>query len=110
MAAPLRVGSVIRLRPDKAEEYLALHRAVPGPVLAALRRAHITNYSIFLRDGTLFAYYEYTGEDYASDMAAIAADPDTQRWWTLTDPCQLPLASAAEGERWVEAEEVFHLD
>jgi L-rhamnose mutarotase len=58
----------------------------------------------------LFAYYEYTGEDYASDMAAIAADPDTQRWWTLTDPCQLPLDSAAEGERWVEAGEVFHLD
>ncbi|MGW0823492.1 L-rhamnose mutarotase [Streptomyces sp. NPDC002845] len=110
MAAPLRIASVILLRPDKAEEYLRLHRAVPPPVLAALRRAHITNYSIFLRDGTLFAYYEYTGEDYASDMAAVAADPDTQQWWTLTDPCQLPLPSAAEGERWTDAEEIFHLD
>lgn len=29
MAAPLRIASVILLRPDKAEEYLRLHRAVP---------------------------------------------------------------------------------
>ncbi|MFF3145361.1 L-rhamnose mutarotase [Streptomyces sp. NPDC057927] len=110
MAAARRIGSVILLRPEKAEEYIRLHRDVPEAVLATLRQAHITNYSIFLRDGTLFAYYEYTGDDYASDMAAIAADPDTQKWWTLTDPCQLPPASAGENERWVEAEEVFHLD
>lgn len=30
-------------------------------------------------------------------MAAIAADPDTQRWWTLTDPCH-PLPGATTGE------------
>ncbi|MEU5098683.1 L-rhamnose mutarotase [Streptomyces sp. NPDC020996] len=110
MAEPRRIASVIRLRPEQEERYRALHRAVPPAVLDTLRRAHITRYSIFLRDHTLFAYYEYTGDDYRADMAAIAADPATQQWWQLTDPCQLPLDTAAEGERWVDAEEVFHLD
>ncbi|MFJ8794867.1 L-rhamnose mutarotase [Streptomyces sp. NPDC102462] len=107
---PRRVASVIRLRPEHAEEYLELHRSVPRPVLDTLSRAHVTNYSIFLRDHTLFAYFEYTGDDYEADMAAIAADPQTQQWWTLTDPCQRPLDSAQPGERWVTGEELFHLD
>ncbi|MFI6350147.1 L-rhamnose mutarotase [Streptomyces sp. NPDC050560] len=107
---PRRVASVIRLRPEQEENYRELHRNVPRPVLATLSRAHITNYSIFLRDHTLFSYYEYTGDDYEADMAAIADDPDTRRWWMLTDPCQQPLDTAGPGERWADGEEVFHLD
>jgi L-rhamnose mutarotase len=105
-----RVASVIRLRPEKEAEYRALHAdAWPG-VLDTLRAAHVTNYSIFLRDGLLFSYLEYTGDDYDADLARIAADETTRRWWQLTDPCQQPLQTAAEGEWWVPAEEVFHLD
>jgi L-rhamnose mutarotase len=105
-----RVASVIRLRPEKAAEYRALHAdAWPG-VLDALRAAHVRNYSIFLRDGLLFSYLEYDGENYAADMAKIAADETTQRWWQLTDPCQQPLETVADGEWWAPAEEVFHLD
>jgi L-rhamnose mutarotase len=105
-----RIASVIRLRPEKEDEYRALHEAVWPSVLATLRAANVTNYSIFLRDGLLFSYLEYTGDDYAADMARVAADPETQRWWALTDPCQQPLDTAAEGERWVPTEEVFHAD
>jgi L-rhamnose mutarotase len=75
-----------------------------------LRRAHITNYSIFLRDGLLFSYLEYSGTDYAADMASVAADDATRRWWQLTDPCQQPVPSAAPGEWWAPAVEVFHAD
>jgi L-rhamnose mutarotase len=64
-----RVASVIRLRPEKEAEYRGLHaHAWPG-VLGTLRAAHVTNYSIFLRDGLLFSYLEYTGDDYDADMA-----------------------------------------
>jgi L-rhamnose mutarotase len=105
-----RFASVIRLRPEKTAEYLALHAdAWPG-VMAALRRAHVSNYSIFLRDEMLFSYLEYGGTDYEADMAAVAADPETQRWWKLTDPCQQPVASAAPGQWWAPMDEVFHLD
>ena len=105
-----RFASVIQLRPEKEAEYRALHAEVWPSVLAALKRAHVRNYSIFLRDGVLFSYLEYTGDDYAADMAAIAQDPETQRWWKLTDPCQQPVEGAATGEWWAPVEEVFHLD
>ena len=106
----MRVASVIRLRPEHEETYRELHRAAWPDVLAALSRANVRNYSIFLRDGLLFSYLEYVGDDYQADMAAIAADEATQRWWQLTDPCQQPVESAAAGEWWAPAEEVFHLD
>jgi L-rhamnose mutarotase len=105
-----RFASVIRLRPEHETEYRDLHASVWPDVLAALKRAHVRNYSIFLRDGLLFSYLEYTGDDYAADMARVAADEATRRWWQLTDPCQQPVESAADGEWWAPAEEVFHLD
>ncbi|MFF1677190.1 L-rhamnose mutarotase [Streptomyces sp. NPDC058256] len=105
-----RFAAVVRLRPEKESEYRALHAAAWPGVLAALKRANIGNYSIFLRDGLLFSYLEYTGTDYAADTAQIAADPVTREWWTLTDPCQQPLDSADEGQLWAPAEEIFHLD
>ncbi|MEE4544886.1 L-rhamnose mutarotase [Streptomyces sp. V4-01] len=105
-----RHAAIIRLRPEREAEYRELHAAVWPDVLAALGRAHIGNYSIFLRDGQLFSYLEYTGDDYAADTAAIAADPATRAWWLLTDPCQQPVDGAAEGEWWAPLEEVFHLD
>ncbi|HKR71778.1 MAG TPA: L-rhamnose mutarotase [Streptosporangiaceae bacterium] len=105
-----RIASVIRLRPDKEAEYRTLHVDVWPDVLSMLKAARISNYSIFLRDGMLFSYLEYHGDDYAADTARIAADPATQRWWKLTDPCQQPVESAGDGEWWAAAEEVFHLD
>jgi L-rhamnose mutarotase len=104
-----RVASIVGLRPERQQEYLQLHRNVWPGVESMIRAANITNYSIFLRDGMLFAYYEYVGSDYAADMARIAADPESRRWWQLTDPCQQPLATAEPGEVWVEATEVYRL-
>ncbi len=104
-----RVASIVALRPEHQERYLQLHREVWPGVEAAIRAANITNYSIFLRDGLLFSYYEYVGSDYAADMAHIAEDPESRRWWQLTEPCQQPLPSAQPGEVWVEATEVYRL-
>ncbi|MBM7789059.1 L-rhamnose mutarotase [Tenggerimyces flavus] len=105
-----RIASVIRLRPEKEAEYRELHAAVWPSVQAMLKQIHVGNYSIFLRDGVLFSYLEYSGDDWAADSALMAADPETQRWWSFTDPCQQPVETAAEGEWWAPAEEVFHLD
>jgi hypothetical protein len=34
-------------------------------------------------------------------MKKMAADPETQRWWTETDPCQSPFRdAAAKGKIW----------
>lgn len=105
-----RFGSVIRLRPEKEEEYVRLHANVWPDVQAQISASGLRNYSIFLRDGWLFAYFEYVGTDFRADMAKMAADPRTQEWWQLTDPCQQRLDTAAAGEQWSEMTEVFHLD
>jgi L-rhamnose mutarotase len=97
------------LRPDRREEYLRLHAAVWPEVEERLRASHLSNYSIFLHGDLLLAYFEYTGDDYEADMAAIAADPTTQRWWELTDPCQEPVAGAPAGAVWADAQPVWSL-
>ncbi len=101
---------IIRLKPDKVEEYKELHRNVWPEVLKTIKECHIQNYTIFYKDGYLFSYYEYTGENYEEDMKKMAEDPITQKWWALCKPCQEPLKTRKEGEWWAEMEEVFHLD
>lgn len=103
-----RYGSVVRLRPEHEEEYIRLHSDVWPSVLAQISKSNITNYSIFLRDGYLFSYFEYVGDDFDADMAAMAADAETQRWWEVCIPCQERLPTAAEGEQWSPMVEVFH--
>lgn len=110
-----RYGSIIGLRADKLDEYKKLHAAVWPDVLEQIRKSNIRNYSIFLRrlpDGNhyLFSYFEYVGEDFEADMAAMADDPRTQEWWAVCKPCQEPLPDRGEGEWWSDMEEVFHLD
>jgi L-rhamnose mutarotase len=93
-----RFGSVIKVKLEKLEEYKRLH-AEPWPEINRIIKAsNIRNYSIYYRDGLLFSYYEYTGSDYQADMAKMAADPLTRQWWALTDPCQQPVETHAEGE------------
>ncbi len=105
-----RYGMVIRVRPELEDAYVHLHANTWPEVLRKISDCNMRNYTIFMRDGFLFAYYEYVGDDYEADMAKMAADPVTQAWWKLTDPCQEPVESAAKGERWAEMEEVFHHD
>jgi len=105
-----RYGMVIRVVPEKIEEYKRLHAAVWPDVLKKIKECHIANYSIYLKDDFLFSYFEYTGHDFAADMAKMAEDPTTQRWWDVCKPCQSPLPARREGEWWADMEEVFHCD
>lgn len=105
-----RFGSAIRLRQERRDEYLALHAQVWPGVEAALTRANIRNYTIFVRDDLLFAYYEYVGVDHAADLATVAADADTARWWVLTDQCQEQLPGTPEGSQWAPLVEIWHLE
>lgn len=105
-----RYGMVVGLRPEADFEYREYHAKVWPEVLATIQQCNIRNYSIFLKDGQLFSYFEYHGDDFAADMAKMAADPATQRWWAIMQPMQAPVATRRAGEWWAEMEEVFHLD
>ncbi len=105
-----RHGWVIKVKPEKLDEYKKLH-ANPWPgINKMIKECNIRNYSIYYRDGYLFSYLEYTGDDWDADMKKMAADSLTNEWWKLTDPCQEPVESAREGEWWVSMEEVYHLE
>lgn len=111
---PQRFAWITGLKPEKAERYRELH-ANPWPgVNRMIKECHIQNFSIHEReiDGKLylFAYLEYTGDDFEADMKRMAADPETQRWWKETDPCQSPLPDAlSQGKIWADMKEVYFL-
>jgi L-rhamnose mutarotase len=105
-----RYGQLIGLKPEHYEEYVTAHADVWPGVLAKIHQCNIRNYSIFHRGGQLFAYFEYVGSDFDADMQRMADDPETQSWWDQMMPLQEPLADRAEGEWWVQLEEVFHTD
>jgi L-rhamnose mutarotase len=107
-----RMGMCIGLKADRVAAYKRLHAAVWPEILARISASNIRNYSIFLREpeNILFGCWDYVGTDFAADMAAMAADPATKKWWAVCMPCQSPLSTRAEGEWWASMEEVFHLD
>lgn len=103
-----RYGQVIKVKPEKLEYYKKLH-ANPWPeVLDMISACNINNYSIYLKDDFLFAYFEYVGDDFEADMDKMAADPITIKWWDECKPCQQPLETAGPGEWWSDMQEVFH--
>lgn len=107
---PVHYGMTLRVRPEHFEEYKRQHAAVWPEVLATITRCHIRNYTIYHRDGVLFAHFEYWGDDFEADARRMAADPATQRWWSLMEPMQEPYADRRPGEWWSRMERVFHHD
>ena len=105
-----RYGHLIGLRPEAYEKYVEHHAAVWPGVLKTIYDCNIRNYTIFYKDNMLFAYFEYIADDFAADMAKMAADPVTQEWWALMQPMQQPIATRQKGEWWADMREVFHVD
>lgn len=103
-----RYGSVIKLKPEMEKEYKRLHANCWESVLKQIHDSGMRNYSIFFGGGYLFSYFEYVGEDFDGDMKKMADDPETKKWWALTDPCQEKVEWAKDGEWWSTLEEVFH--
>lgn len=102
-----RYSSVSRLKPDKAAYYQELHSAPWPQINAMIKKCNIQNYSIYIHDNMLFSYYEYIGDDYAADMAKMADDLETQRWWGECVPCMDSFTT--EGP-WLDIKEIYHLE
>ena len=110
-----RFGMVTGLKPEKIAYYKKLHAAAWPGVLKKIKACNIRNYSIYIQkiEGKyfLFSYFEYVGNSFDKDMAQMAADTTTQRWWKETNPTQNPLPEAAAQQKiWQNMEEVFHTD
>jgi len=103
-----RVCFLLRVRPDRLDEYRARHREVWPEMLDALRAAGWGNYSLFLReDGLLVGYLET--DDFAAAQAAMEATDVNARWQAE----MAPFFELGDGERpdtgFVRLEEIFHV-
>ena len=102
-----RYGMVTRIQPEGIENYKELH-ANPWPeVSQKIKECNMQNYSIYYRDGQLFSYFEYTGNDFEGDMAKMAEHEPTLKWWAACTPHFDPYEP---GKYWAEMEEVFYLE
>ena len=104
-----RYGQVIKVKKDKIEQYKKLHSAVWPEILTLIDECNIKNYSIFLKDDLLFAYFEYVGNDFNADMKKMADNEINKKWWDVCIPCQEALETRSAGEWWANMEEVFHM-
>lgn len=107
-----RMGFVVRVKPERMEEYKRVHAQVWPEVLDQIRACNIRNYSIFLHEPEhlMFGYYEYHGDDHAADMERMAAHARTQEWWDLCKPMMSPLETRADGEFWARMSRIFLME
>lgn len=105
-----RFAQIIELLPERADEYLELHRNIWEEVKENMYNVNIRNYTLFYRGNLLFQYFEYVGEDFEADMAISADSEVTRKWESLCRPCHKPLDDRREGEWWSDFTEVIHID
>ena len=99
-----RVCFLLRVKPERLDEYRERHRAVWPDMLEALRATGWTNYSLFLRgDGLLVGYLET--EDFAAARAAMDATGVNARW----QADMAPYFETGPDQGFERLEEVFHL-
>lgn len=100
-----RSAFVLRVRPDKIDEYVEAHRKVWPEMLAALREAGVRNYTIFRRGNEVFGYFE------SDDLEAAAANMEARevnaRWQdTMAQLLEERVPNAGPPT----LEEIFRLD
>lgn len=103
-----RICFLLKVKPDRLDEYRRRHREVWPDMLEALRDTGWRNYSLFLRpDGLLVGYFET--DDFDAAIAGMAAKEVNSRWQAEMAPFFEGLDGQPD-EGIVGLEEVFHLD
>jgi len=104
-----RVCFLARVRPERLEEYRLRHQAVWPQMLAALRAAGWSNYSLFLTDDGLLVGYLET-DDFAAAQQRMAGTAVNERWQREMAPYFADLGGARPDQGFRRIDEIFHLD
>ena len=92
--------------PGTEEAYDKAHAEVWPEMLALLKRAGISEYSIFRRDQLLLTMHV---ENFDQTWARIEDDPVNTRWQQAMAPYFAPLDPLRPGERFPMLREVFYM-
>ncbi len=106
-SAPKRYAFMLHLRPGAEEAYEAAHRVVWPEMLALLKSAGISEYSIYRRDDLLILALRT--EDFDATWRQIDNHPVNLRWQATMAPYFAPVGGLRPGERFAMLEEVFYL-
>jgi L-rhamnose mutarotase len=103
-----RVCFLLRVRPDRLDEYRERHAAVWPDMLQALHETGWHNYSLFLRaDGLLVGYLET--DDLAAALSGMQAREVNARWQADMAPFfELPQDGRPD-TGFERLDEIFHL-
>ncbi|MGB7264097.1 MAG: L-rhamnose mutarotase [Terracidiphilus sp.] len=105
----MRICFLLKVRPERVEEYRARHARVWPELQDALREAGWKNYSLFLRqDGMLVGYLE--AEEFERCRAAMKEHPVNERWQLEMTPFFEDLEIGGADDNMQPLQEVFHLD
>jgi L-rhamnose mutarotase len=100
-----RSAFVLRVRPERIEEYLRAHREVWPEMLDALRGAGIRNYTIFRHGNQVFGYFE--ADDLEAAGRYLARQEVSTRW---QDAMAELLEERVPDSGPLPLEEIFRLD
>jgi L-rhamnose mutarotase len=104
-----RVCFLLRVRPDRLDEYRKRHEAVWPEMLDALRATGWRNYSLFLRDDGLLVGYLET-DDLDAALAGMQEREVNARWQAeMAEFFELP-ADGRPDTGFERLEEIVHLD
>jgi L-rhamnose mutarotase len=103
-----RIAFLIRVRPEKLDEYRRLHNPIWPQLAAELKASGIRNYSLWLRpDGTEFGYLEC--DDWQTSCKYLAKSEIHTRWQNLMKEFLLTPTDTALGGQPVEMLEMSFL-
>ena len=103
-----RIAFLLRLKEGMGPEYDKSHSAVWPEMLDLLKRAGISEYSIFRRDELLFLTM-HIEDDFDVVWDRIDQDPVNLKWQLAMSAYFAPLTGTSEGERFPMMKEVFYL-
>jgi len=103
-----RVCFLLKVKPERLDEYKRRHESVWPEMGEALRETGWRNYSLFLRaDGLLVGYLET--DDFSEALRAMAMRDVNERWQRQMAPFFEALDGRRPDEGMLRLEEIFHL-
>ncbi len=103
-------GQIGRLKRNKIKTYKYLHENPWPEVLETIKKCNLQNYSIFIQDDIVFAYFEYVGEDYEADMKNMEKCKHTLEWWKHTKPCFVLNSFSQDSLYYNDMQQIFFME
>ena len=104
-----RYAMAVRLKDEKKDFYIKNHADVWPEILSELKKIKIKNYSIFLKEGFMFGYLEYDGDNFDLDMADMSKIAIVDKWTKLMIECFNPFPGNEDNNSWVMMDEIFYM-